>query len=98
MNGTFFLTCLFLGMRGILDLGGMVARGGPYEIAHPAPSWWWIIPMSIVACVLIILLIVFRPSLRDKGSLVIVLFWPAMFISLGWNFLEYGFFKSGGLV
>lgn len=94
---TFFLTCLFLGMRGILDLGGMVAVGGPYEIAHPAPSWWWIIPLSISACVLIILFSVFNHSLKEKGNLVLALFWPAIFISLGWNFLEYGFFKTGGL-
>ena len=25
-------------------------------------------------------------------------FWPAIFLSLGWNFCEYGFFASEGLV
>lgn len=91
---SFFLTCLFLGMRGILDLGGFVARGGPYEIAHPAPDWWWVMPLSIIACIVIVLMSVFKPSLRGINSLVLIVFWPALFISLGWNFLEYGFFKG----
>jgi len=45
----FCLTMLFHGMRGVLDLGGFVAAGGPYEIEHPAPDWVWLIPVSIIA-------------------------------------------------
>jgi hypothetical protein len=26
-------------MRPLMRLGGMVASGGPYAIAHPAPHW-----------------------------------------------------------
>ena len=90
----FFLTCLFLAMRGVMDLGGMVATGGPYEIAHPAPGYVWIIPVSIIASIIMIMASFAEKS--DKGfvNLVSLLFWPAIFLSLGWNFIEYGFFKG----
>jgi hypothetical protein len=96
---TFFLTCLFLAMRGVMDEGGFVASGGPYEIAHPAPSWVWIFPVAIIACVLLVFAS-FGGMFMGRGtkaSLVALLFWPAIFLSLGWNFFEYGFFKTGGL-
>lgn len=114
---TFLLTCLFLAMRGVLDLGGMVAVGGPYEIAHPAPGYWWVFPVAIVGCVIIALAStgIFSISRMASGNvnipflgggvrarngtmnLVALLFWPAIFLSLGWNFCEYGFFKTDGL-
>ncbi|RJP33622.1 MAG: hypothetical protein C4536_03965 [Actinobacteria bacterium] len=114
----FLLTCLFLAMRGVMDLGGMVAVGGPYEIAHPAPGYWWIFPVAIIGCIAIVFVSVgifplgggsmsqvaspfpnagMLSASDSKASLVAVLFWPAIFLSLGWNFLEYGFFKAEGL-
>jgi hypothetical protein len=87
----FFLTCLFLAMRGVLDLGGFVARGGPYEIAHEAPSWVWIFPVSIVSIVLIFFFLFMTLGRRGNADLLVLLAWPALFLSLGWNFLEYSF-------
>jgi hypothetical protein len=116
---TFLLTALFLAMRGVMELGGMVAIGGPYEIAHPAPNYWWIIPVAIIGCILIVFasmgMFSFRSGMtgfvslpfsregvfsqgRGKASLVALFFWPAIFLSLGWNFCEYGFFNPEGLV
>jgi hypothetical protein len=91
----FFLTCLFLAMRGIMDLGGMVASGGPYEIAHQAPGYVWIFPVAIISCTIIALASFTRRFSPSGLNLVGLLFWPAIFLSLGWNFLEYGFFKDG---
>ncbi|MEW6553666.1 MAG: hypothetical protein AB1384_05215 [Actinomycetota bacterium] len=109
---------LFLAMRGVLDEGGMVARGGPYEIAHPAPDYWWIFPVSIIGMIIIVFASMGMFSLMrgmagsasspfsGRGalsggdgavSLVALFFWPAIFLSLGWNFLEYGFFTGEGL-
>lgn len=96
----FFLTCLFFAMRGVMDLGGFVASGGPYEIAHEAPSYVWIFPVSIIACSAIIfasLGSLTTGGKRMNASLVVWFFWPAIFLSLGWNFFEYGFFSSEGL-
>jgi hypothetical protein len=90
----FCITCLYHGMRGVMRLGGFVASGGPYAIAHPAPDWVWIMPLSILvgmACVFINLF-----SSSDDGVNLMPLAWPALFLSLGWNFLEFAFAPPGG--
>ncbi len=92
---SFSLTCLYLAMRGIMRLGGFVASGGPYEIAHPAPRYVWIFPVSIMvglACVFINLALAGKVGGLNLAPLA----WPALFISLGWNFLEFGFRPPGG--
>lgn len=115
---TFLLTSLFLAMRGVMDLGGMVAIGGPYEIAEPAPGYWWIFPIAIIGCIAIVFMSVGVFPLgggamsqaasplpnasmlslsNSNASLVTIFFWPAIFLSLGWNFLEYGFFRVEGI-
>jgi hypothetical protein len=83
------LTLLFMGMRGVMDLGGWVATGGPYEIAHPAPDWVWLIPVSIVCGVACGGLNVVA-AWRAGGFTLLPFIWSALFFSLGWNFLEYG--------
>ncbi len=92
----FFLTILWFAMRGLLERGGAVATGGPYEIAHPAPGYTWVVPLAVIACVVIALwsLGTFTHG-RGKSSLVALLFWPVVFVSLGWNFLEFGIFRTG---
>jgi hypothetical protein len=89
------LACLYLAMRGIMRLGGMVASGGPYAIAHPAPGWVWIVPVSILAGLAFIGLNFFA-SRRVGGIDILALAWPALFLSLGWNFLEFAFKPLGG--
>jgi hypothetical protein len=86
----FCLACLYLGMREILKLGGFVASGGPYVIAHQAPGWIWLFPVCILLMVMSILLAVFTGAMSGSPNLM-VLSWSALFISLGWNFLEFGF-------
>jgi hypothetical protein len=92
---TFCLTILYLSMRGILDLGGYVASGGPYAITHPAPGWVWVLPVSIfVGAIFAVGGGVLAK--RVGGLNPLLLAWPALFISLGWNFLEYGFHPPSG--
>jgi len=98
-GSSFCLTCLYLAMRGIMRLGGFVASGGPYEIAHPAPRYVWIFPVSIL--VGLICLFLHAAQARWLGGLnLLALAWPILFISLGWNFLDFAFRPpgSGGLV
>jgi uncharacterized membrane protein len=92
---SFSLTCLYLAMRGIMRLGGFVASGGPYEIAHPAPRYVWIFPVSIIVGLICLFLQVAQVK-RVGGLNLLALAWPALFISLGWNFLEFGFHPPGG--
>ena len=87
------LTCLYLGMRKVMDLGGFVARGGPYAIAHPAPDWTWIMPASIFAGIFFLVLYVMNSDFLGGLNLGF-LAWPALFLSLGWNFLEYALLKN----
>jgi len=90
----FCLTCLYLAMRGIMDLGGFVASGGPYEIAHQAPNWIWIFFAAIFGG--LIFIFINRLNARKVGGLnLLVLAWPALFISLSENFLEYSFNPPG---
>jgi hypothetical protein len=91
----FCMTLLWFGMRDVMDLGGFVASGGPYEIAHPAPDWVWIMPVSIVlglACAFGNVVAAWR---ADGFNLALPA-WGALFVSLGWNFLEYGLRPPGG--
>jgi hypothetical protein len=91
----FCITCLYHGMRGIMRLGGMVASGGPYAIEHPAPSWVWVMPLSIILGMICFFLNLFT-SADDDGINLIPLAWPGLFLSLGWNFLEFTFNPPGG--
>lgn len=83
------LSMLYLGMRGVMELGGFVATGGPYEIAHEAPKWVWIFPVSINVMV-ISMIASGTLGKKIRGPNLMSLSWSALFISLGWNFTEYG--------
>jgi len=83
------LTILYQGMRGIMYLGGFVASGGPYAIAHPAPGWVWIIPISVIL-VIITIFIGIGQGVKAGGPNLMFLSWSALFLALGWNFLAFG--------
>jgi len=87
---SFSLTIMYHGMRGVMMLGGFVASGGPYEIAHPAPDWVWLMPVAVLLMVISIFASIFS-ALRINGPNIMALSWSALFTSLGWNFLQYGF-------
>jgi Na+/melibiose symporter-like transporter len=72
----------------------MVASGGPYAIEHPAPGWVWVMPLSIVVGMACFFLNLFTS--QDDGVNLMPLAWPALFLSLGWNFLEFAFAPPGG--
>jgi len=91
----FCLTSLYLAMRGIMRLGGMVASGGPYAIAHPAPGWAWLVPCSMLVGLIFIGLNAYA-SHRVGGFKAVIFAWPVLFLSLGWNFLEFAFKGGGG--
>ena len=86
----FCVTILWFGMRGVMELGGFVATGGPYAIAHPAPDWVWVVPVSIVTMMICVFANAAAASMLGQDSLMVVL-WSVVFLSLGWNFLEFGF-------
>jgi hypothetical protein len=85
------LTLVWFGMRAVMNVGGFCAEGGPYVIDTPCPEG-----VPIVMVLSIFGLFGFGGLMTWKGQLIggayaglVALAWPALFISLGWNFLEY---------
>ena len=86
------ITILFLGMRAVMDIGGACAEGGPYVPVQPCPEgvallmplgmlgWFGFGALGLVG----------GARLGGGWAGLVLLAWPALFISLGWNFLEYG--------
>lgn len=89
------MTVLWLSMRAVLALGGFVASGGPYVIAHQAPTWVWLLPVSIVLLIVCMFASQELNSSFETPSLMLVA-WSMLFLSLGWNFLEFGLHPPGG--
>lgn len=92
------LTVLWLSMRAVLDIGGFCAEGGPYVINQHCPDGVaWMTPLSVYAGLGSAALVGWMGGrLGPRYASLVVLAWPALFISLGWNFLEYAFAPPEG--
>jgi hypothetical protein len=84
------LTVVSLGMRSVLNVGGTCASGNsPYVIRQQCPTGVaWLLPVAIWAGLGFLLL--FYLCAPQGGKRCAVLAWPGLFLSLGWNFLQYG--------
>jgi hypothetical protein len=96
--GTASITLLFLGMRAVMAIGGACADGGPYVSARPCPTG---VPLAMVAATFGLfasagLILLFGSRFGGRWMGLPLLGWPALFISLGWNFLEFGLRPPGG--
>ena len=93
------LTIIWLSMRAVLDVGGYCAEGGPYVIAQHCPDGVaWLLPLSIFAGLGSAGLMGWKGAqLGGPYGGLVLLAWPALFISLGWNFLEFAFFPPEGM-
>lgn len=91
------LTILWASMRAVMDIGGMCASGGPYVIARPCPEGVDVLLVgSIFGGVAAVGMVAWFGSRVGPGfAAVAALAWPALFLSLGWNFLEYGLAAPG---
>ena len=86
------LTLVFLGMRSVMDIGGACAEGGPYVPVQPCPDG---AALALFAGAFGLFgaagLMIWFGSRLGKGYVTLVfLGWPLLFISLGFNFLQYG--------
>ena len=81
-----------------MDLGGFCASGGPYEIAVECPdAVVATTPLSIFGGFLSAGLMLWGgAALGGSWISLVFLAWPALFLTLGWNFLAYGFFPPEG--
>ena len=90
------LTVMFLVMRKVMELGGSCAEGGPFVTVRPCPDG---VPGLIAGGVVVGLaaaLVYAGSSVRRRIPSFVGLLWPALFLSLGWNFLEFGLDPPGG--
>ncbi len=90
------ITVLFRGMRAIMATGASsCASGGAYVVANPCPKGVGaMVPLSIwIGIGFLVLAAVATAKLRLPS--IAWLAWPALFLSLGWNFWEFGLDPPG---
>ena len=84
------LTVVFLSMRAVMDIGGYCASGGPYVIAQECPEGAAaLMPAGIIGGLLGLWMYGVAAA-KLPGPRLTLLTWSALFLSLGWNFWEYG--------
>lgn len=89
------LTVLFQCARAVMEIGGSCASGGPYVVARPCPEGiGWMTPVSIVLG-LVSLGWMAGWNSGMPGPKLAMLGWPALFLSLGWAFWEFGLDPPG---
>ena len=93
----FSLSALWLSMRAVMDIGGACASGGPYVPAVECPDVVIALtPLSVFGLFIFGGLAAWGGASLGGGWIGILgLVWPALFLSLGWNFLEYGLNPPG---
>jgi hypothetical protein len=84
------LTIMFLSMRAVMEIGGFCAEGGPFVIETRCPDGVPALMLGAVWIGLAAAFFYFSAARRSGAVSLGGLFWPALFLSLGWNFFEYG--------
>jgi hypothetical protein len=95
------ITLIWLGMRAVMDIGGACAEGGPFVPVRPCPEGApAALTIGMVGLFAFGGLGLYAGARIGGGWAALpLLAWPALFGSLGWNFLEYGFtFDDAGVV
>lgn len=95
--GAMCLTLVFLGMRAVMDVGGACADGGPYVSRQSCPDGAALAMFGGVFGLFAAagLMIWFGSRLGGRWVSLVFLGWPALFISLGFNFIQYGIDPPG---
>jgi len=84
------LTLVYQSMRSVMDIGGSCASGGPYVTARPCPdNVVWAMPLGIFGMMAASGLSLLS-TFSQGGPRPYVFSWSALFLALGWNFLDYG--------
>jgi hypothetical protein len=89
------LTIVVLGGTRIMDAGGFVASGGPYEIAHPVPPGLTILPLAFFGLFAFTLAHTVFAS-RIKAPRLIYAMWCSLWTGVGAVTLWYGLHPPRG--
>ena len=92
------IAIVFLAMRAVMDIGGFCAEGGPYVIETHCPEG---VPLLMTVAfpggfAFGGMTVYFGSRISGPSAAAVLLAWPALFLSLGWNFLEYALWPPGG--
>ncbi len=90
------MTLLYLGMRSVMAIGGSCAEGGPFVSVRPCPEG---APGALIGGVWIGIIfagIYAWQAFSNHIPNFIGFLWPALFLSLGWNFFDFGINAPGG--
>lgn len=90
--GTFLaassVTVAFLCMRSVMAVGGSCASGGPYQVNQECPSNMWL--LFVAAIVGLAGAGLTAAGRLPGGASLTLLAWCALFLSMAWNFFEFG--------
>lgn len=89
------VTITTVGGMAIMDEGGFVASGGPYQIAHPTPQGLWILPIAFIGLFAFPVVHAVFAS-RIMGFRLIWATWCAVWIATGGTTFWYGLHPPGG--
>jgi hypothetical protein len=89
------LTVLFLSMRAVMRIGGFCASGGPYVIATPCPKGVAGLLIASIWIGVVLAIVYAFQSVKAKAPNFVALAWPALFLSLGYNFFAFAFDPPG---
>ena len=82
------LTVLWFSMRAVMEIGGSCASGNvPYQFSRPCPSG---VPGLMIGSIFLGLAFLALYAVTAVGPNLTLFAWPALFISLGWNFMDFG--------
>jgi hypothetical protein len=84
------LTLLYLGMRSVMDIGGACASGGPYVPRVECPKGVALMMTGGIWGGFIFVGLYLWATSKAKAPTLVAFTWPALFLSLGWNFLDFG--------
>ncbi|HJR44931.1 MAG TPA: SHOCT domain-containing protein [Actinomycetota bacterium] len=89
------LTMLYLGMRAVMEIGGACADGGPFVPVRPCPKGVPLLTIGGIfggiASFAFYLWQAFKRHVPNFAAFT----WPALFLSLGYNFLDFGLNPPG---
>ncbi|MCB0861757.1 MAG: hypothetical protein KDB66_00920 [Solirubrobacterales bacterium] len=93
------ITALWFGMRDVMDVGGYCAEGGPYVIQQHCPDGAELLMFTGIPVGIIGLFVAMAGAAKSaKGAMgLLLLGWPAIFISLGYNFIDYAINPPEGM-
>ena len=90
------ITIVSQGMRSVEKIGGVCASGNtPFTIAHQCPAG---VPGLLTGAIFagLFFLALFVICVGERGRCTVMLTWSALFLTLGWNFLDSGLHPSTG--